>query len=289
MTTTLVELCAGTASTSLAWLRADATCPLTLAGSKRQYRMEILKVIGLVPGTALTTPHSRIILNEPGPFGHFWRLVRTEEGRESILAELRYLTRDNLAYDPRQLWNMVRTTTVPLRPAFRVASWALLQHWSWGAKLVWWDERWRTHGFDKNAAYRHLTEQAKRENLTKSRTLDDLIQGIQKLPDLDRVWVEVVPAQQHTPPRRADGYTVLIDPFYQNTSVRYGCWSFPRADVVLAADAWAQAGARVLVHEAEPVRELAGWHSMPLTPPKGRGRTFSAQQKEWITTNWRVD
>jgi hypothetical protein len=49
---------------------------------------------------------------------------------------------------------------------------------------------------------------------------------------------------------------------------------------------WAEAGALVVVSEAEPIPELVaeGWHAVEITGErKGQKRTFSKQQREWLT------
>lgn len=62
----------------------------------------------------------------------------------------------------------------------------------------------------------------------------------------------------------------------------------PRSEWVPIAREWAAAGAWVLVSEAEPIPELMaeGWHAVEITACRvGQRRTFSKQQREWVTSS----
>jgi len=48
---------------------------------------------------------------------------------------------------------------------------------------------------------------------------------------------------------------------------------------------WSDAGAVVCISEAEPL-PLDGWHHVDITAERrGQKRTFSKQQREWLTLN----
>ena len=58
--------------------------------------------------------------------------------------------------------------------------------------------------------------------------------------------------------------------------------------MVELALAWADAGAWVVISEAEPLPELLaqGWHQQEITwCRRGAARTFSKQQREFLTMN----
>ena len=77
-----------------------------------------------------------------------------------------------------------------------------------------------------------------------------------------------------------------MDPPYQGTT-GYGN-DLPRAEVVELARRWADAGAVVCISEAEALPALMadGWHSVEITGcRKGQKRTFSKQQREFLTLN----
>jgi len=75
---------------------------------------------------------------------------------------------------------------------------------------------------------------------------------------------------------------VYADVPYRNTT-GYG-HALPREEWLPLARAWADAGATVCISEAEPIEELAGWHTVEITDcRKGQKRTFSKQKREWLT------
>lgn len=91
-------------------------------------------------------------------------------------------------------------------------------------------------------------------------------------------------ARKVDPPQLPAGVVVYIDPPYENTT-GYS-HRFPRCDWLPIVRRWAEAGALVVVSEAEPIPELMadGWHAVEITGErKGQKRTFSKQQREWLT------
>lgn len=80
------------------------------------------------------------------------------------------------------------------------------------------------------------------------------------------------------------GTVAYMDPPYQGTTPY--AHLLPRADVVDMARRWREAGATVCISEAEPIPALMadGWHAVEITSArKGQKRTFSKQQREWLT------
>jgi hypothetical protein len=81
-----------------------------------------------------------------------------------------------------------------------------------------------------------------------------------------------------------EGTVAYMDPPYLNTTGY--AHDLGRPEVVKLARRWADAGAVVCISEAEPIPELMadGWHSVDITETrKGQKRTFSKQQREWLT------
>jgi hypothetical protein len=76
----------------------------------------------------------------------------------------------------------------------------------------------------------------------------------------------------HVYPASAPRTWVYLDPPYEKCT-GYG-WHCPRAEVLVLAQRWADAGAVVAVSEAEPL-QLAGWHHLDLTRAGGK--------PEWLT------
>ena len=93
--TTFVELCAGSAAVSLAWLRAGAVPPIGYQGGKRAFAEPILNALGLALGGA--GPDDRVVLVEAGPWAEAWQHWRMPGGRADTCARLRILA----AEEPR--------------------------------------------------------------------------------------------------------------------------------------------------------------------------------------------
>jgi len=86
------------------------------------------------------------------------------------------------------------------------------------------------------------------------------------------------------PPQLPPGVVVYIDPPYVGTTGY--AHAFPRSEWLPIVRRWAEAGALVCVSEAEPIPDLMaeGWHAVEITGErKGQKRTFSKQQREWLT------
>jgi hypothetical protein len=79
--------------------------------------------------------------------------------------------------------------------------------------------------------------------------------------------------------------TAIHDPGRKTTGYAHG---FDRAAVVAVARRWAEAGAHVVISEAEAIPELIadGWHFCDIADARiGQRRTFSRQQREVLTSN----
>ena len=108
------------------------------------------------------------------------------------------------------------------------------------------------------------------------------------LDAMDRVPVDPLPAaiapdaRAVCPPANLPpGSVVYIDPPYVNTTGY--AHDLGRDAVCELAERWASAGAWVVISEAEPLAEL-GWHHVEITGERvGQKRTFSKQQREYLT------
>ena len=93
-------------------------------------------------------------------------------------------------------------------------------------------------------------------------------------------------AREIDPGKLPDGTVCYIDPPYVGTT-GYGS-DLDRAEVLSLARRWSDAGATVCISEAEALPALMadGWHSVEITGTrKGQKRTFSRQQREFLTLN----
>ena len=87
-----------------------------------------------------------------------------------------------------------------------------------------------------------------------------------------------------------DGSLVFIDPPYVDTTGY--AHDLDRPAVVRLAQQWAAAGARVMISEAVPIEALVacGWHAVEVSAMRvGQRRTFSKQQREWVTMSFAPD
>jgi len=91
-------------------------------------------------------------------------------------------------------------------------------------------------------------------------------------------------AREVDPPRLPPGVVAYIDPPYLNTTGY--AHLFPRSEWLPVVRRWRDAGALVVVSEAEPIPALMaeGWHAVRIDGERrGQKRTFSKQQAEWLT------
>lgn len=140
MSTTLVELCAGTAAVSLRALAGRPVQPLTgYMGGKRRWASQLAELLGYgdrVP--------DRVVLVDAGPWGDVWQVLREREHRIRVANIFRYRWGDS---DPHELWASLVTVEPPPDPAERVAQYLWLQARSAGTIPIWWSAergRWES-------------------------------------------------------------------------------------------------------------------------------------------------
>lgn len=269
---TLVELCAGSAAVSLRALSARARPPLAYQGGKRGYADAILAAMGIQPGGW----RGDVVLVEPGPWGEAWEHWRQPSGRADTIERLRAWAEE----DPRALWERLRAAPVPAEVGERVATWAVLQFWSFARKPVLpQGARWRTHGAGN---IWEPTEWRDRHGNVGSRPaslLPQVAAGLAALPSLSRVTVLRCRAED-VPPML--GAVVYLDPPYSQTTCCYG-HDLPRPEVLALAERWSRAGASlVAISEASPL-PLPGWHTHGLGAAQEVERTWSKQRREVLT------
>jgi len=113
-------------------------------------------------------------------------------------------------------------------------------------------------------------------------SLENLSDQFRATPDPPAVITD--DARTVDPPQLPPGVVAFIDPPYENCTGY--AHKFPRGAWLPIVRRWAEAGALVVVSEAEPIPELMaeGWHAVEITGErKGQKRTFSKQQREWLT------
>lgn len=264
-----VELCAGTAALSLRLHKDGARPPVSRMGAKTGYADAILRVLGLHPGQRA----ERYLWCEPDPgvrlLLHAYRDATLAKAAAAIIRSWK-------DEDPRALWERLRAEGPPRLPegevdAGEVARAVITGQWAY------------RRGSPESGFAEARTGSGSGEghgdtaDMLASRWAQALV-----MPD-----VTIAPdARDIDPPALPPGTVVFIDPPYVNTTSY--AHDLPRTEVVAIARRWAEAGATVAISEAEPIPELTaeGWYSVEITGERiGQKRTFSKQQREWLTLN----
>jgi hypothetical protein len=288
----MVELCAGTAALSLR-LHAgrNARPPVSRMGAKTGYADVILRVLGLRPGQG-HTDGTRYLWCEPDAGVRLLLHAYTDRELAQGAAEIIRSWKDE---DPRALWERLRAEGPATCPegltAREVARFGLLQAMQQaGATVVHDGSRWvKLIGpVDGKARPPSAVSCRWRKDGTKhpadSYTTASTARGLGTLPALPAT---IHPdARAIDPPTLPPGTVAYMDPPYLNTTGY--AHDLGRPEVVALARRWDAAGATVCISEAEPIPELVadGWHKVEITGErKGQRRTFSKQQREWLTLN----
>ncbi len=256
-----VELCAGTAAVSLRLHDAERKPPVSRMGSKQNFAEATLRVLGMMPGQGA----QQYVWAEPDVGA---RLLLESYARPELWPQAADVLASWAHEPPKDLWRALRAEQDTAQATPRaLARHTLLAAWTM------WDELYRGPGASSAG--------------TVGMTLPGLWRRL-------RVLHAALPARVYADARQVPieaGATVYIDPPYKGTTGYKHVLS--RVDVVKLALAWAEAGSIVAVAEAEPLPELmsAGWYAQELTWMRDtglRGRTFSAQKREFITCNVRL-
>jgi hypothetical protein len=251
------ELCAGTAALSLRLHGGkNARPPVSRMGNKQGYAQAILRTLGLRSGSGA----ARYLWCEPDPG---CRLLLTSYTDADLRAKAAEIIRRWKDEDPRALWERLRAEgpvkSPPVDPR-EVARWVYNR-----ANRVYGDGGFASKKTG-SAGNRRSVHVGCGPTLSTLPTLPASI-----LPD----------ARAVDPPQLPPGSVVYIDPPYVNTT-GYG-HDLGRDAVCEIAERWASAGAWVVISEAEPLAEL-GWHHVEITGERvGQKRTFSKQQREYLT------
>ena len=269
-----VELCAGTAALSLRLHHPRAIPPVSRMGAKTGYADVILRCMGLRPGQG-SADGTRYLWCEPDKGVRL--LLHALTSRSLALAAAEVIRGwATSGESPRALWERLRAEgPVICRPvdAREVARWSYIQ--TANAAIVVDPVTWKNTGnggatFDARTTGRN------------GRNPYRVIQKLLVAPTLSATITD--DARQVDPPQLPPGVVVYIDPPYENCTGYSHV--FPRGAWLPVVRRWVEAGALVVVSEAEPIPELMaeGWHAVQITGErKGQRRTFSRQQREWLT------
>lgn len=257
------ELCAGTAALSLRLEGGRyARPPVSRMGAKTGYGEVILHIMGLAAGDGA----EHYLWCEPDDG---CRLLLEAYRDRQLALKAAAIIRGWADEDPRALWERLRAEgpVADVTPR-EVARWALaLPGGAWTA-------------MPPKAMYKGPGSHSSREGTLTCTTVAVGYEALVSLP------ATIHPdARQAAPPSPPGRVVAYIDPPYQDTTgYRH---DLTRAEVVALAMRWADVGADVYISEAEPI-DLPGWHHVDITGHRrGQKRTFSKQQREWLTCSAR--
>jgi hypothetical protein len=260
MTPLFIELCAGTAALSLRLHHPRARPPVSRMGAKTGFADVILRVLGLRPGGQA----ARYLWAEPDAGVRL--LLHALTDRHLALAAAAII-RGWQDEDPRALWERLRAegpAQCPPVDAREVARFLFGSAASYDPSKPW-------------SGFLH-PEDGGRYGASRV----DVARKTAGLPTLPATITD--DARAIDPPQLLPGSVVYMDPPYQQTTGY--AHDLSRLEVIQLARRWQAAGAKVCISEAEPIPELlaAGWHAVEITGErKGQKRTFSKQQREWLT------
>ena len=313
------SLCCGLAATEC-YAMSGSFPPVTRMGGKRAVAAHVLDILG-------TWPQRWVMVDADVAIVEFWQAAFG--GRLPAVAEVIR----NVPADGEELWKLWMGEAVPVHPDERLARWVVGQKGNFNGKPLSWGEKWEGVG-----GFSHQSTKAAEEGypdpLVEGATADRVeafwkgMAGYKSLSDLavDKGFREQVltgataesvesfaPSVGETlyldlatsSPVFRPGDLVTIDPPYAGTT-GYGSKLTRERVVELALEAH-ECGCRVLVHEAEPVRDVAPglwiadapepgprtvstggpWRAAELERRRGRNqRTWSSQRSEWVTINF---
>jgi len=230
-------------------------------GNKQGYAQAILRTLGLRSGSGA----ARYLLCEPDDGCRLLLTSYTDADLRNKAAEIIRGWKDE---EPRALWDRLRAEGPVKAPPVDPRE---LARWCWVQKRT-----LRSSCFKKPlvGGLRHTGGDFNYQPVDPAPAIEILTTlPASILPD----------ARAVDPPQLPPGSVVYIDPPYVNTTGY--AHDLGRGAVCELAERWASAGAWVVISEAEPLAEL-GWHHVEITGERvGQKRTFSKQQREYLTMN----
>ena len=269
---TLVELCAGSAAFSMHLLGARRAL-VPYQGSKWRFRHALTARAAALGFVGVP---DRVVLTDPGPWGHALAVVLVGPARRALAARLSILAEQ----DPREVYDRLNGALVSADAVGYAAEYLFLQRLSFSGKAVGTrDGRWVSPGFNTSSAYglpgTDRFGPVKPMVPSMIRVIEGYDQQLASVP----VEVRQQPAAPpHGPVRRT---LVYLDPPYAGATA-YPDGGLPPDQVVALADAWRRAGAAVMVSEQHGV-PLERWDRERLHTGRNDTSPFRGQQEEWVT------
>jgi site-specific DNA-adenine methylase len=273
-----IEPCCGSGAVSLRLLGISRPA-CTWQGSKARHAETIVEIFR---ERGFEDKPEELWLSDPSPWGEVLPTLLNPGFRKLVIDALR-----RMAGEPaHEVFVRLHKQVVSKDPAERAAEFLFLQRLAHSGKAVSWRKgRWNSPGFNPTSAY----GKAEVEGFGAIRPqVPAMIEHLASWPEATGDVFASGSRTTFTPlrcsplPRRV----VYIDPPYVD-STAYPDGSLGRNEVVDLALAWEEAGAIVLVSEAEPVQELLelelGWTARKIGEARSAKNPFHAKKEEWIT------
>jgi hypothetical protein len=251
--------------------------PLGRMGGKRSYADHVLETLGWYQWA--DRPTEWLMVDADPAIVEFWAAAFA--GALPVVAEVIR----SAPLDGEELWRAWKDEPVPADPVERLARWIVLQKGNFSGKPLTWkgggpkELAWHNFGGYRTQFPAAIAAGFPRDSFTAAGTADKVttIRGPGAALRLD-LAVEC--------PEIAPGDLVTLDPPYRGTTA-YGPKLGRERVVELALQAH-DSGAKVLVHEAEPIlTHVDPWRSVELHRRHQRkARAWSKQRHEMVTLNF---
>jgi len=253
------SLCCGLDATA-SWATAKRRPPVSRMGGKRAYSADVLRILGDWPKTwCMVDADPAIVLWWSAVFGGWLgevaeRIRAYDLDGEELWRSIVYANGKDGADGP---------AAVPGDPVDRLAAWLIAQKGNFSAKPLTWNPMAFAGGqaWQGVAGYGHVSEAGKAMGYQDRVSAAAIAAAIRRSPSA-KGWSTFADLNTWEPDFQS-GDLVTIDPPYAGTT-GYG-EVLPRHRVVELAEMADAAGARVLVHEAEPIIGRPGSLAMAST------------------------
>lgn len=268
MSYTLIEGCCGSAALTL-HLCGIKKPLIPYQGSKWKYRNYLEKNLR---SYGFHGKPDQVKLYDPGPWSQTLNaLIKNQDLVLDVLT-------DYNKNDPKNVFDSLQNQKVSKDLYEFAGEFLFLQRLSFSGKAVGCKNKiWKSPGFNKTSAYGV-------KKTSKFGEIKPMIPSIIKvLQDIKFNQIPLVDVGLNLgyPKENVNHTVVYLDPPYHG-STKYPDGDLSRKEVVDLARAWAHAGARVIISEAEPIKEL-NWTNICLSSGSINQNSFKSKKEEWIT------
>lgn len=268
MSYVFIEGCCGSAAISL-HLSGFKSPILSYQGSKWRYRKRIEEV--LIDNKFMNKP-GKIKLYDPGPWSRVIDILK--KSSKEVILQLKEFSN----FDPFTIYQSLQGNRPSQNEIVFAAEFLFLQRLSFSGKAVGCkDNLWKSPGFNKACAYGI-------PGTSKFGTVHPMIPSlIKNLESMDFSNLPLIEVGNTLPiPNNLIENTVLyLDPPYEK-STRYPDGDLSRSQLISLALSYFNHGAKVIISEAEPIKDL-NWNSICISNERFIDASFKSKKSEWLT------